>query len=131
MVTFVRDPAGWKQVFQSTGGVVGRHFKSIGHRAMTDARAKVGVDTWQLYYSINHRTYVNNGNVEMMYGSNNRVALLHHEGSDPHPIHARNPNGYLKFYWKKKRRWVITRKVNHPGTKPNPYLTYRLRSYVN
>ena len=47
-------------------------------------------------------------------------------GARPHEIHAGTaswtgdmPNqGYLRFYWKKKGRWVTTRSVRHPGNKP-------------
>jgi len=39
-------------------------------------------------------------------------------GTPRHDIVAWNPDGYLHFYWEKKKRWVRARIVDHPGTKP-------------
>ncbi len=44
-----------------------------------------------------------------------------HDGSRAHEIHARNAP-YLVFFWEKMGRWVRTKKVNHPGTAPRPFL---------
>ncbi len=52
-------------------------------------------------------------------------------GARAHPIEARNAP-YLHFFWKKKNRWVRTKRVNHPGIRPYKtfyraaFSTYRL-----
>lgn len=56
-------------------------------------------------------------------GSEDPIALLHHEGTAPHVITG-NPR--LVFFWPKVGRLVSFPKVNHPGTRPNPYLTKAL-----
>lgn len=63
-------------------------------------------------------------------GSENPIALLHHEGTIPHVIRPRpgNKRGLLVFYWDKVGHVVSMREVNHPGTKPNRYLTDSLRA---
>lgn len=127
---FVRDPAGWKHTFQSANGPVGAYFKDLGRGGVRLARRQVGVDTRKLYLSIRSYTGVMYGNVYTDYGSDNRVAYMHHEGTGRHKISARNPNGYLVFYWKKRQRWVKTKSVRHPGHRPNPYLTRNLHSLV-
>lgn len=42
-------------------------------------------------------------------------------GARAHPIYARRAP-LLRFYWKKKGRWVSTKKVNHPGNRPYKFL---------
>lgn len=56
-------------------------------------------------------------------------------GSLPHqiPTHPGVPprGGPLRFFWEKVGRWVVFRKVNHPGTPAQPFMRpalYRRRS---
>lgn len=58
----------------------------------------------------------------MLVGSEAPHALLHHEGSRPHEIVPRRKKA-LAFYADSGRGpFVITRRVWHPGTRPNRYL---------
>ncbi len=66
------------------------------------------------------------GDLVYYVGSNDPIAKLHHDGTPPHVIRARNKPA-LVFYWPKVGRVVSFRQVNHPGTKPNRYLTDALR----
>jgi len=43
-------------------------------------------------------------------------------GTRPHIIRCKRPAYALHFYWKKVGAWVFFDHVNHPGTKPNPFL---------
>jgi len=45
-----------------------------------------------------------------------------HEGARPHVIRARRAS-LLRFYWPKVGRVVFFPKVNHPGNRPNPFLS--------
>ena len=47
-------------------------------------------------------------------------------GTRPHIIRCRRPAYALHFYWKRIGRWVFFDHVNHPGTKPNDFLTRAL-----
>ncbi len=63
-------------------------------------------------------------------GSDHPIALIHHEGSRPHLILPRKPGGVLVFYPRGQSTPVFARRVNHPGTKPNHYLTGNLHLAV-
>lgn len=58
-------------------------------------------------------------------GSNSPIALLHHEGTRPHVIFPRTASA-LYFYLPAAGGFVFAKSVNHPGTKPNRYLTDNL-----
>ncbi len=45
-----------------------------------------------------------------------------HEGTGPHPINPRRPAYALAFWWEKKGDFVVLPSVNHPGTRPQPFL---------
>lgn len=42
------------------------------------------------------------------------------EGQKAHLIVARRAR-FLRFFWKKKRKWMEVEYVNHPGTHPRPF----------
>lgn len=80
-----------------------------------------------LRYSIVKRL-VRDGSNElptMLVGSDNPIALLHHEGSRPHVIRARRAR-YLAFYPGPGAPLVFRRSVKHPGTQKNEYLVQNL-----
>lgn len=57
----------------------------------------------------------------MLVGSDDPISVLVHEGTPPHQIAARR-SPYLVFYWPKIGKVVVTKSVNHPGTKPQRFL---------
>lgn len=60
-----------------------------------------------------------------LVGSEDPIALLHHEGTSPHAIIARRKP--LLVFWSAKHAKVVrTRSVFHPGTKPNRFLVNAL-----
>lgn len=106
------------------GGEVGRELKKIGFRIQIAAKAQVGKDTGKLMQSIeviHERIGVFQ---QIRIGSDNEIAFIHHEGTRPHTITARNGQA-LRF--SSKGRMVYTRSVNHPGTQPNRYLSDNLK----
>lgn len=58
----------------------------------------------------------------ILVGSEDPVALYHHEGTVAHVITASSAP-FLVFWSGKQQRVVRTVTVNHPGTKPNRFLT--------
>jgi len=48
-------------------------------------------------------------------------ALFVEGGTRPHPIVARRAAN-LHFWWAREGRWFHGRKVNHPGTRPLPFM---------
>jgi len=87
------------------------------------AKSQVGVRTGALRSSIktNHRVAGYGQRLEI--GSNLNYAYMHHQGTRPHIITA-SPGSNLKFV--KNGQRIYTNQVNHPGTKPNPYLSSNL-----
>lgn len=72
--------------------------------------------------SIVKRLIDKGGRPTMQVGSDDPVALWHHEGTQPHAIRAKNAPK-LVFYWAKVGSVVAFTAVQHPGTKPNRFLT--------
>ena len=50
-------------------------------------------------------------------------------GTKAHEIRPKNPNGYLVFRMNGQK--VFTRKVNHPGTKSQPYVRPAFEAWVD
>lgn len=108
----------------SPSGEVGRHMRKVGTRIYVAARAQVGVDTGELRSSI-YLAHERRGSFQQVrIGSDNDIALIHHEGTRPHVIRP-NTHEYLRF--RKGTRVVYSRQVFHPGTQPNRYLSDNLR----
>lgn len=95
--------------------------------AQAGAKAQVGVRTGALKSSIYKRHLGNATGQYIVIGSSRRYALAHHEGTRPHVITA-SPGGKLKFV--KNGKQIFTSQVNHPGTKPNPYLRNQLKHFI-
>lgn len=104
-----------------------KYMELRGLRAITGARAKVGVKTGALKDSIHMRHWAERTGQVVRIGSNLPYALAHHEGTRPHIIEPRTPGGVLRFSG--KRGVVVTRSVMHPGTRPNPYLSSQIRHF--
>ena len=66
-----------------------------------------------------------NGNPSVLVGSDNPIAMLHHQGTRPHVIRPRNTK-YLRFFSNNANAFVFAKIVHHPGTQPNRYLTDNL-----
>ena len=108
----------------SPRGEVGREMKKIGFRIQLAAKAQVGKDTGDLMRSIG-MIHERIGLFQQVHiGSNDEIAYIHHEGTRPHTISARNGKA-LRF--SNNGRMVYTRSVNHPGTLPNRYLSDNLK----
>lgn len=61
---------------------------------------------------------------------NKPYAFWLHEGTPPHVIRPRSKST-LRFYSGRAGGFVFARSVNHPGTKPLPYLTQPLAEALN
>lgn len=101
-------------------GPVIPHLRRVGRVIVAAARAQVGKDTGELARSIHYNVQRYGGLPELWVGTYNSIAYLHHEGTRPHAIRARNAQ-FLRY--SSKGRIVYARTVMHPGTKPNRFLT--------
>ena len=109
-------------------GLVARYLHKIANRINMGAKAQVGVETGRLRKSIKITHFQAPFGAAVKIGSDVHYALLHHEGSKPHLITPKEKNGVLVFT--KGAKMVVTKRVMHPGTKPNRYLSDQLRIHA-
>jgi hypothetical protein len=136
----VVDPAKLAEVLRSPQGPVMRRMIQDGELVKREAQRLVGVyrppDAYSaanrrrrpgtLRDSITKRVVATGRGPVVEVGSDDKIALLHHEGTVPHVIRARR-RPYLVFFWRRVGHVVRMRQVNHPGTQPNRFLTNALR----
>ena len=111
------------QFLNSPNGDVGKNLAKRGRLIVIAAKRQVGVLTAELRDSIHMIHQRVGGEQQLWIGSDNDIALIHHEGSRPHAISARGP-GVMRF--SSRGRMVYAREVMHPGTAPNRYLSDNL-----
>jgi len=118
-IDFKPSAVGMRYTLKSPQGPVGRHMRTKAELVREMARVRVGKRTGALAMSlyINQSSNLTGQTIEI--GSKLPYALLHHEGTRPHVIHARS-GGTLRFT--SRNRVVYARTVMHPGTRPNRYL---------
>lgn len=116
--------------FISWAGPIGSDLRRRGRTLQFRARSSVGVRTGKLRADIAIREATRVDGLEISVGNwGTRYAAAQHQGAKPHVIEAKNAP-FLHFYWAKKQKWVIAKKVFHPGNRANPYLARWLREAV-
>jgi hypothetical protein len=70
------------------------------------------------------------GQPVVVVGSEDPIARLHHEGTRPHVIVPRRAR-FLVFYSPRAGHVIYSKRVMHPGTKPNRFLTDNLHLAVD
>lgn len=116
-------PGALDYVLNNPSGDVGLYLRKRGRLIVAAAKRQVGVETGRLQNSINF-THLRDGRSQYLWiGSKEAHALMHHEGTRPHVILPREAP-ILRF--SSGSRIVYTRHVNHPGTRPNRYLSDQL-----
>lgn len=111
------------KLLNSPRGPVGAYLFVKGAKIREQARLQVGVDTGALKGSIHVRQGRTGPGQYVEVGSPLSHALMHHEGTKPHVI---LPSRAQVLRFSAGGRIIYTRKVNHPGTRPNRYLTDQL-----
>lgn len=111
----------------STTGPVGREIAKRAEKLRLYAVKQVGKDTGDLASTIHTSMHPSANGPWAMVGSNHRIALMHHNGTAPHVILPKRAR-MLRF--SVRGRVVYARKVLHPGTRANRYLTDNLRRVV-
>lgn len=110
----------------SPTGAVGRWMTMQGQKVVSGAKAQVGVRTGRLRESIRIQEHRPTSTGQMMrIGSTVRYAYIHHEGMKPTVITPKGTTKTLRF--RTGARIIYTKRVVHPGFKPNRYLKDSLR----
>lgn len=77
----------------------------------------------KLKHSINTRIVGSGTRITGYVEATAPYARFVHEGTAAHPIYPRRPAYALAFWSEKRSEFVVTsRGVNHPGTRPQPFL---------
>lgn len=133
----VMDPVAIQRLMTDRSGPVMREMVRDGQAVKKEAQRRVGVyqpppagprrtrKPGTLRDSIVMRVVQDGRGAAVLVGSEDPIALLHHEGTRPHPIVPRRAPR-LVFWSGRAGRVVYAKRVNHPGTKPNRYLTEAL-----
>lgn len=135
------DPVKLAEYVRGPNGPVFRMLIEDGEAVKNEAKRLVGVHQptpgerrdrrpGTLRDSIVKRIVTEGGAPAVLVGSDDPIALWHHEGTQPHVIVPVN-KPMLVFYWKKAGGVVRALRVNHPGTKPNRYLVRALEVLRN
>lgn len=129
----VIDSSALAQSIRDMPGLL-RYQLIIGDRVKEEAQRRVGVykpppegpqrkrRPGTLRDSIVKRITERDGLPVVQIGSEDEIALWHHEGTQPHVIAPRNGTR-LVFWSEEANRLVFARWVHHPGTRPNRFLT--------
>lgn len=114
-----------KTFLTSKNGPVGRYLHRQGKQVERAAKRQVGKKTGALRSSIHMRHLLDARGQYIEVKASTPYALAHHEGTKPHVIKPKNAP-ILRFS-NKSGSVIHARTVNHPGTKPNRYLSDNLR----
>lgn len=105
-------------------GEIGTAMRKRGELILAFGKAKVGKDTGELAAAL-HVMHKRIGQYQEVWIGSGQIwesagRPIHHNGARPHGIDAK-PGKMLRFT--SKGRVVYTHHVNHPGNKPNRYLS--------
>jgi len=117
--TFVPNPAGIKHLLASPGGAVGRWLQILVREVEAVAKSNAPFVTGELRNSIVSSVIPAGVGLVGSVTATASYAIYVHQGTRPHEIHG---NPILRFP-ARSGMIVFTPKVDHPGTKANPFLT--------
>jgi hypothetical protein len=126
-VVYEIDHAAIANITKNPNGMVGDHLRKMGRKLVVLAKRDVGVDTGQLRRSLYYKVVLGSSGLMLEVGSNDPIALMHHEGTRPHMIY---PQRSRALHFRQGGTMVFARQVRHPGTKANPYLSKHLARVV-
>lgn len=110
----------------SPTGTVGRWMTAQGEKVVAGAKVQVGVRTGRLRESIRIQEHRPTSTGQMMrIGSTVKYAYVHHEGMKPTIITPKGTTKTLRF--RTGARVIYSKRVVHPGFKPNRYLKDNLK----
>lgn len=131
--TVIFHETNYNNFFHTWNGPVGRDLTRRARGVEYKAIGSAGLRTGDLRRAIGTHFGRHGVELEARVGANPApggkvgYGLFHHEGTGPHTIRPRQARA-LRFVM--QGRVVFAASVNHPGTRPNPYLTRWLREAV-
>lgn len=113
------DQGALNQLLYGRTGPVQLHVANKGREVEGYARRLVGVKSGETRAGIYSRVVLSNPGYNVEVGARSKAMPYHHDGTKPHIIRPRRKRA-LKF--QAGGRTVFAKKVNHPGTRANPFL---------
>lgn len=122
------DPVKLAAMFRSQDGPVMRHVGIVATSVQGEAKRRVGYNAEKppgeqggahLRDTIVKRFVQEGTRPVWRVGSEHPIAALHHDGTRPHEIVPRRAR---LLRWAKAGVVYFATRVQHPGTRPNPYL---------
>jgi len=110
-------------------GMVTHYLKKLGDRVADEARTRSPVQTGKLRSSISvgQKSAGRNGTT-IQVSANTLYALYVNQGTKPHVIMPKKAR--MLSFPTKAGEIVFANKVNHPGTKPQPFMLDALRAVI-
>lgn len=124
---FVVNQVAYKELTESPTGMTGMWLRRRALRLQMLAQIQVGKKTGKLKNDIKYKVVRDSRGLIATVGANNKIALMHHNGTRPHIILPKRAQT-LRFF--SRGRIVYAKVVHHPGTKPNKYLTDNLSRVI-
>lgn len=121
------EPALFHLLNDPAGGAVGKHMRKIGLKILAGAKKQAGIETGDLRRKLYMKQGLRGKTQYVEVGSKSRHAYWHHEGTKPHQV---TPDNGRILRFNVGGHVVYARRANHPGTKPNRYLTGPMRRVV-
>lgn len=118
-----------KQTASQSGVTTQQVLIQSANHILAEMEAKVPVKTGNLRHSLSIKV---EGNSRVIIGPDPTMAPYGgyvEFGTKAHTIVPKTPHGVLVFYINGKK--IVTRKVNHPGTKPQPYVAPAFDAWVD
>lgn len=122
-VRFVPNRVGMDYTLKNPYGTTGSFLRAGANKVVIAAKAQIETRTGALQSSIMYTQERTSYGQMVKIGSSLPYALIHHQGTRPHAIAARDGE-MLRF--SSRGRIVYHRSVMHPGTRPNRYLADNL-----
>lgn len=128
-VTAELDQQAFRQYVQADGGDVDRFTRAAAEAVADTARRLAPRRSGELARRIDVEQNRQAGRFAPGWSvvCDAPYALFVHEGTRPHPIVARRAP-LLVFYWERVGAVVAFPRVNHPGTRAQPFLADALRA---
>jgi hypothetical protein len=98
-----------------------------GRRFVTIAQRHAPKRSGEFARGIRFQTRVGNNSVQMTASIPQPLGKWIVKGTPPHRIVGRP---YLAFFWERIGKNVVVRSVNHPGTKPNPFIREAYNEWI-
>lgn len=138
-VVFIPNKPGMQKAFHSWNGMTGTYMRELTTKTTIMARveapkpggtprnrSKINYSKGALVSSIGSSEHRHLNDLESHVYARVPHAVMVHEGTRRHVIRPKTRRR-LVFFWARRGQVVSLRKVNHPGSRRNPFLMRALR----